>query len=266
MAAPRRENNSPRRALSWSGVRLVSICPPTVKEMAPVCSETSTTTASDSSVTPIAARWRVPRCLEIAGFSEQGGTGPEDCEEQVVGKFRVEGNPAFDVSPQTRFAFDNDESADAVLRKIFGGHHDVVIQGFGVVRGKFQDGKIPPDARQRAPDFRLEQDDQGDRHVGQKRGQQPLDHLQSRPLRAAVKQHQQSDGHQHLHGARALQQLQHIVNQHRDNQDVERPSGVEPLQGAHRQCSSEHYQCSYGIAGVPLRASGGLRVPAPVVS
>src|SRR5882762_3817602 len=61
----RRENMSVRRSLRSSGMRFVSIDPPEASEIDPVSSETSTTIASLSSVTPIAARCRVPSCFEI---------------------------------------------------------------------------------------------------------------------------------------------------------------------------------------------------------
>jgi hypothetical protein len=55
---------------------LVSIAPADATEIVPVSSETSTTAQSLSSVIPMAARCRVPSCLEIKGFSESGRKHP----------------------------------------------------------------------------------------------------------------------------------------------------------------------------------------------
>src|SRR6266700_6222577 len=72
----RRENISLRRSLRSSGARFVSIAPADAIEIEPVSSETATTTASLSSVTPMAARCRVPSCFEIRGFNDRGRKQP----------------------------------------------------------------------------------------------------------------------------------------------------------------------------------------------
>ena len=85
--------------------------PPTTSEMAPVSSETTTATASVSSVTPMAARCRLPSSRDssrVDGEGQEAGggghavalhdhravvqrrAGVEDADEQVVGDERVE--------------------------------------------------------------------------------------------------------------------------------------------------------------------------------
>ena len=46
--------------------------PPDTSEMMPVSSETTTARASVSSVTPMAARWRLPSSRESCGFTVRG--------------------------------------------------------------------------------------------------------------------------------------------------------------------------------------------------
>ena len=61
-----------------------------------------------------------------------------------------------------------------------------------------------------------------------------------------------------VHGARPAQQFQKVVEQNRNNQDVERRSNVQARQGSDRQCDGGHRREFYGIAAVPLGASRGL--------
>src|SRR5581483_8451648 len=53
-----------------------AMLPPKQSEMVPRSSETTTTTASVSSVTPMAARWRVPSALSSPALGESGSTAP----------------------------------------------------------------------------------------------------------------------------------------------------------------------------------------------
>ena len=131
--------------------------PAEATEIEPVSSETSTTRQSLSSVIPMAARCRVPSCFEIMGFSEsgketsgcrharsfddhgavmQGRAGPENRNQQVVGKFGVQRNAAFNISAQPGLPLDDDQRADAILGKIFGGHDDVVVRALRIARRK----------------------------------------------------------------------------------------------------------------------------------
>ncbi len=279
MVVRRRETISLSRSLSSSGVRLVSIVPVEATEIEPVSSETSTTSESLSSDIPMAARCRVPSCLEISGLSESGRKHPaaatrdpsnnhgaimqrrprpEDGDQQVVGKFGIERNPALDIGLQPGLPLHDHQRTDAILRKIFGRHHDIVIDGFGVVRSEFHQGKVPAEPRKSPADFRLEQNNQRNRHVRHQRGEQPFHHFQPRPLRAPVKKNKQRDGHQHLHGARPAQELEQVIDQSRNNQDVQRCSEVQAREGSHGQCGCEHGRNFYGIAALAFGASRSL--------
>ena len=111
----------PRAApTSASGRRGRGGCgPPTTSEIMPVSSETTTATASVSSVTPMAARWRLPswrRQLRVHGEGQEAGGGGdavalhdhravvqrrarvEDADEQVVGDVGVEADARLDVA------------------------------------------------------------------------------------------------------------------------------------------------------------------------
>ena len=61
---------------SVCGARWRLSIPPVATEIVPVSSETMTTTASDTSLVPIPARWRVPRSLDRCVFSDSGMTQP----------------------------------------------------------------------------------------------------------------------------------------------------------------------------------------------
>ena len=50
--------------------------PPKHNEIVPRSSDTTTTTASVSSVTPMAARWRVPSALSSLALPDSGSTAP----------------------------------------------------------------------------------------------------------------------------------------------------------------------------------------------
>ena len=60
---------------AWASA-LCSIVPPDTTEISPVSSDTTTTIASDSSVRPMAARWRVPRDFEMFDASVNGRKQP----------------------------------------------------------------------------------------------------------------------------------------------------------------------------------------------
>jgi hypothetical protein len=62
----------------------------------------------------------------------QGSAGAKDSREQIVREDRAQRHPTLDVSSQTNFAFDDDESAGLVLRKEVSGEDNVVVCiGFG---------------------------------------------------------------------------------------------------------------------------------------
>src|SRR6185312_1624937 len=69
--------NRPSSALRSVGEsRSRAMLPPKQSEIDPRSSETTTTTASVSSVTPMAARWRVPSALSSRAFADSGKTAP----------------------------------------------------------------------------------------------------------------------------------------------------------------------------------------------
>ena len=144
---PRTEQLAQPRRADRSGVRLRSMRPSRTSEIHPVSSETTTASASFSSVRPIAARCRVPRSLLSRGFTVSGRkqaaaamrfswmiTAPscsgdavlEDRHEQVVADLRVERNAALDVVAQADLALDGDDRAGALRRQHLRGDRDLL--------------------------------------------------------------------------------------------------------------------------------------------
>src|ERR1700730_18028175 len=91
----------------------------------------------------------------------------ENRKQQVVRKFGIKRNPAFDIGLQPRLPLDREERADTVLRKIFGGHDDIVMLGLGGVRCELHQGEIASETRKSAAYFRLEKNNHCDRYVRQ---------------------------------------------------------------------------------------------------
>src|SRR5580704_5715320 len=81
---------------------------------------------------------------------------------------------------------------------------------------------------------------------------------QTRQLRAAVKNEKQRDGHQHLHRARPAQKLQQIINQGRNDQNVQNSPEIQARQRRCREGGSEHGSTIYGISAVLSGASRSL--------
>ena len=103
------------------------IRPSRTSEILPSSSDTTITTASVSSVRPIAARWRVPSVLltfglVVSGRRQPGGYDPalvhdhravvhrrrrqEDAQQELLGDLRVEARAALDVLVQADLALD----------------------------------------------------------------------------------------------------------------------------------------------------------------
>src|SRR4029077_9365304 len=112
--------------------------------------------------------------------------------------------------------------------------------------------------RKRPADFRLKQDNESDGYVRQHRREQPFDHFQTRPLRAAVKNEQQRHSHQHLHRAGPAQQFQQIIDQRRDDQNVQSSPEIQARQRGHRKRGGEHGGPIYGIPALLSGASRSL--------
>ena len=74
--------------------------------------------------------------------------------------------------------------------------------------------------RKRPPDVGLEQHDHCEHDVAGKIANQPVDRLEVQPARAVEQPAEQRPADRHLHGARAANQLQELVDQDRHHEDV----------------------------------------------
>ena len=76
--------------------------------------------------------------------------------------------------------------------------------------------------RERAPDVGLEQNDDREDDVGGEIADDPVDGLELQPLREEVEQQDEAGAERHLRRARAADEQQQLVDEDRDDGDVQR--------------------------------------------
>ena len=230
-------------ARSASASRPRSIWPSTTSEMLPVSSDTTIATASFSSVRPIAARWREPSSLLSFGLtvsgrkqaaaatrssctitapSCSGDAGWKMLTQQIVGEHRVERNAALDVVAQADLPLDRDDRADRAAPTACSRRRraprSIPRRDSGL--REVAEERRAAEMRQRAADVGLEQHDDGEHDVADQVANQPVDGLEVPPARAVEQRDEHAAAERHLHGARAANQLQHLVDQDRHHEDV----------------------------------------------
>ena len=151
--------------------------------MRPVSSDTITATASFSSVSPIAARCRVPRFLRELRIDRQrqkaGGRRDaivlhddgavvqrrfrlKDAHEQIVGEHRVERKPRLDVVAQADLPLDDDDRARPRGRQLRRRDRDLFDRLLGAfLRQEISEERRAAEVRERAADVGLKQHDGG---------------------------------------------------------------------------------------------------------
>ena len=173
-----------------------------------VSSDTTIAIASVSSVTPIAARWRVPRLRSSAGFVVSGrkarrrrdpialnnhcavmqrAAGVKDAAQKVARNHRVQGDAAFNKRAQTDFALHHDQRAGFQFRHLLACAR--MISSTISRRSSCPPNPshwLRPIRANMPPDFGLEHDDQRDGGIGRNRGEHATQELEMRPHRDQV--------------------------------------------------------------------------------
>ena len=153
----------------------------------------------------------------------------KDTEQQVVRHDRVERNPALDVVAQPDLPFDGDDGANPLARQHAGRHHEFLDRLLRrLLLREVAEERRPPEVGERAADVGLEQDDEREHEVTRHVADQPVDRFEVPPDRQEEQADEDRRPERHLDGARAANQLQDLVNQHRHHEDVEE---VPPIGG-----------------------------------
>ena len=169
-----------------------------------------------------AGRRRDAVALDDHGAVVQRRAGLEDAGQQVVGHGRIERNATLDVVAQANLPLDDDDRADAA-RGQRGGRHHQLLDRLIVARRALEvpEERRAAEVRQRAPDVRLEQHDDRKDHVGGQVANHPVDRLELEPPREEKQTDEEAAAQRHLHRARAADEQQQLVDQDRDQRDVE---------------------------------------------
>ncbi len=216
--------------------------PSSTIEIHPVSSETTTATASFSSVRPIAARCRVPEVLAEPGIHRErqearGGSDAillddhcpvvqrravlKDRDQQVVADLGVQRDTAFRVVAQADLALDGDDRAGALARQHLRGDGDFLD---GLVHrlalGQVAEKRRAAQVRQRAADIGLKQHDRRKDDVADQIADQPVHRLELGQPRHVEQRHCQRAADRHLRGPRAANEREDLVDQNRDDGDV----------------------------------------------
>ena len=236
----------PAAAAAWCAASPAStsrvILPSRTSEIVPSSSETTITTASVSSVRPIAARWRVPSVFEtfgLVGERQEAArrrdaavldderavvdrrVGQEDAGDQLARHLRVEPGADVDVLVQPDLVLQHDQRADAAAGEVRHRLHqllDRLALRHPVARRVERPGAH---LRQHAADVVLEDDEEQHERPAEHVVQEDVDgvDLELRRQEVEAVHHRQAD--QHRHGARAADQVDAGVDADGEEEDVE---------------------------------------------
>ncbi len=168
-----------------------------------------------------AGRGGNPALLHDDSAVVQRRAGTEDGDQQIIGKVGVQRHPAFDEGAQTDLAFNDDKRAGDRLGKMVGREHDVFVAVGAVKDAAAPRRKHAPQPRQGMPDFRAEDDDQREDRVGQNVGDDPVNGLELFQVRNPESCDQDDYRDQHGNRARALDELEELVDDKRHHQNVD---------------------------------------------
>ncbi len=230
--------------------------PSSASEICPVSSDTTTATASlssrqaDGRAMPrpeLAAHTRVDGQRQEAGGRGdavlleddravvQRRAGLEDRHQQVVGQLRVERDAALDVVAQADLTLDRDDRARLLRRQHRGRDDDFLDRLVGrFLAVEIAEERRLAEVRQRAADVGLEDDDRRKRDVDQHVADHPVERLQRRQPRHVEETDDQQRARRHLDRASSPDQFEELVDQDRDDRDVEQVPPADRRAGANR--------------------------------
>ena len=119
------------------------------------------------------------------------------------------------------------------------------------------------EVRERAPDVGLKQHDDREHHVAGQVANQPVDGLELRPARAVEQRDEHAAAERHLHGARAANELQDLVDEHRHHEDVDEVPPADRRRAGGRRSASSSMSSSRHGPGMSRMPSESPPRPAP---
>ena len=169
-----------------------------------------------------AGRRRHAILLDDHGAVVQRRAVLKDRHQQVVADLRVQGDAAFGVVAQANLPLDGDDGAGALARQHLRRHGDFLDRlvhrlAFGEIPEEWRAAQV----RQRAADVGLKQHDGRKDDVANQIADQPVHGLELDQSRHVEQPHRQPAADRHLRGARAANERQHLVDQDRDDGDVD---------------------------------------------
>ena len=146
----------------------------------------------------------------------------EDRHQQVVADLGVERDAAFGVVAQANLPLDGDDGAGALGRQHLRRHRDL-FDGLvhGLALGQIAEERRAAQVRERTPDVGLEQDDGGKDDVADQIADQPVHRLELDQPRHVEQRHRQRAADRHLRGPGAANEREDLVDQDRDDGDVD---------------------------------------------
>ena len=121
----------------------------------------------------------------ITAPSCSGRPGWKMESSKIARDARIQPHAAFDERAQPDVALQHDQRADLPLGEMLGRQQDFAERFGGAEAFGQAEPALAPEARQGAPDLRLEEHDDGQADVGNDEGQQRAQRLQARPTATA---------------------------------------------------------------------------------
>ncbi len=209
---------------------------------------------SDSSVIPSAARWRVPSSVASSGLVVKGRKAGRGCNpvalndhcpvvqraarlknsaQQIARNVGIQIDAAFNKGTQADFPFQYDERADLTLRQLIDGQDNLLRQFAALQLTDSQEGTAAQPG-QHAAQFRLKHHDQRDGGIGRQCRQNGTQQFQSQKNCSEIGESEDAYSEQDEDGAASANNLEKLINQDRDNEDINGGCDGEPGQHGER--------------------------------
>ena len=216
--------------------------PPSATEIRDVSSLTTMTTASVSSLKPIAARCLVPSDLSetenwvrgriapaavivsaemMTAPSWKGGVRGEDRVQDLLGHPGVDGAACLRVLVEPYVTLDGDDGADLGAGQLLDGAQDFVHDLAFLEPREDPEHAGLPEARERGPQLRLEHHKGCDRAVLEHRVQDRANEIESEETGNRIETGKKHCPQEDLHGSGALDEHEDAVEQDRDDEDLD---------------------------------------------
>ena len=160
--------------------------------------------------------------LNDNGAIMHGGAGIKDRQQEVSRDPGVQRDAAFDKRPQADFAFDDNQGANLLVRKLLE-RQEQFFNGFAAMETASEaDDAALPDPGQEAANLALEHDDHAEGGIRSECGQYGSEHLQLGVHRAKIDHDEYEEAGENGGGAPAADNDDELVDDERGNQNIER--------------------------------------------